>query len=148
LLVRTFYWYIGKALEIKAYKTTVSETAQKGPASKGKPVTAKVGLDKINNSTTNVALPGSYPATLKQEKDSIRNYPVHNKTGCLPGSYPGLYQLQHQISSPAPNTKNTPKVIIKYQKSQTSPKIDECSSRKAQNSKNDGKLILDYYCFD
>ena len=139
LSVRTFYWYIGKALEIKAYKTSVSETVPKGPTSKGKTVTAK--LDKINSSMTNVVLPGSYPATLKQEQDIVQNYPIHNKTGCLPGSYPGLYQLQRQISSPAPNTKNTPKVIIKYQKSQTSPKIDECSSRKAQNSKIDGKLI-------
>ena len=120
----------------------MSETVTKGPTDKGKSVTTKVGLNKMNSSTTNVALPGSYPAVLKQENDSIRNYPIPNKTGCLPGSYPGMYQLQHQISSPAPNTKHTPKVITKNQKSQASPKIEESSSRMVQSSKNDGKLIL------
>ena len=105
-------------------------------------MTHRATLDNTQHSTTKVVLPGSYPDVLKKQKDTLMNQSITKDTGCLPGSYPGLIQQPHQISSQPPNTKHTPKIIIKYQKP---PKIDEYSSRMAQKSNQGMVLVILFY---
>ena len=83
-------------MEIKAYKTSLSDTFQQSSTNKRKNVKTKV-VENIKSSSKTF-LPGSYPSQLGHKTDNSSSTNTC-QIGNLPGSYPGLDQIQRQISS-------------------------------------------------
>ena len=95
-LISFFFRLLDIIFEVKAYKTSATETFQQISPSKRKNVRTKV-VETIKSSSK-VTLPGSYPSPNGQKKDS--GYSTNTcQIGNLPGSYPGLNQIQDQMSS-------------------------------------------------
>ena len=91
-----FFCLLDIVFEVKPYKTSATGTFQQSSPNKRKNVRTKV-VETIKSSSK-VTLPGSYPSPIGQKKDN--GYSTNTcQIGNLPGSYPGLNQIQDQMSS-------------------------------------------------